>query len=400
MKKVVLLLLLLSSIHANEWYEFKPSEKLGISEFNMTDWLEKLAGIHGFVQNVGNDLMFEDGTKVKFYRRFEKAIRETGFKGTIIGSCFQAGSGPTHFYNLHTDVIMGLIDRHNYHGGGTGHTFHPGKCKNRSMVSEPGSGLLVSGFQQVKNAPFSFSEWMSLIQNEWIAEGSPIVAAYGMGVQGWDASYSFASDFPHFTETIHTPGIYNVMSPTQLALYPAMASMIYRNDVKEGEIVSIRIIHIPSLIDGKMGFWEDLLQDRDQKSFHGITPNKALACGRIAVDFVDEFTKTEKPDFVKYWERESKFITSNTRQLYWNYSKDGYFTINTPGTKGCIGFSEGKTFNLDEVEISIETPFAVVLVSSMDKKPIKKSKNLLVTTVARAKNTGMEYNEDKTQISF
>jgi hypothetical protein len=67
---------------------------------------------------------------------------------------------------------------------------------NAAMVSMPGSGLLSTGFQQVKNRPFFMSEWMSLIPTEWTAESSPLVAAYGLGLQGWDASYAFAWIIP------------------------------------------------------------------------------------------------------------------------------------------------------------------------------------------------------------
>jgi hypothetical protein len=52
-----------------------------------------------------------------FYRRFEKAIRDTGYKGPLVGSCWQAGDGISHYYNLHSDYLVGFIDRHNYFGG-------------------------------------------------------------------------------------------------------------------------------------------------------------------------------------------------------------------------------------------------------------------------------------------
>ena len=175
--------------------------------------------------------MYEE--QLKFYDKFEKAIRATGYKGTLVGSCWQAGSGLTHLLNLHADYKAGIIDRHNYFGGGGGHTLKPGKFNNSSMLGKIGSGLLSTGMQQVTDRPFAFSEWMSLIPNEWTAESAPIVAAYGMGLQGWDASYVFATDYPHFTPTIQNPsgGIYNATSPTQLSLYPALAAMIYRDDV-------------------------------------------------------------------------------------------------------------------------------------------------------------------------
>jgi hypothetical protein len=51
-----------------------------------------------------------------FYTRYNKAIRATGYKGPIVGSCWQAGSGVSHYYNLYSDYQAGIIDRHNYFG--------------------------------------------------------------------------------------------------------------------------------------------------------------------------------------------------------------------------------------------------------------------------------------------
>jgi hypothetical protein len=337
--------------------------------------------------------------QVKFYTKFKKAIRATGYEGPLVGSCWQAGSGVTHFYNLHADYIVGLIDRHNYFGGGTGHTLKPGKCNNEAMVSAPGTGLLATGMQQVINAPFSLSEWLSKLPNEWNAEGSPIVAAYGMGLQGWDASYSFASNYPHFTDKLDMPNVYNVMSPTQLTLYPALARMIYSNDLEEGEVISVRNVHIPSLKEGKVGFTEKVEQDWDNKEFESVVPAEALAIGRVGIKFTGEFKETDEPDLDRYWDKTEKKIISTTGQLEWNYTGKGYFTVNTSGTKGVIGFTEKRLLDLENVSLKIDNKFAVVLISSLEvNKDIKNSASLLVTAVARARNTDMKYSEDKTQL--
>ena len=337
--------------------------------------------------------------QVKFYTKFKKAIRATGYQGALVGSCWQAGSGVTHFYNLHADYIVGLIDRHNYFGGGTGHTLRPDKCNNGAMVSSPGSGLLETGMQQVIDAPFSLSEWLSKLPNEWNVEANPIVAAYGMGLQGWDASYSFASNYPHFTEKLNMPNVYNIMSPTQLSLYPALARMIYSNDIKEGQTISVRNVHIPSLKEGKIGFTEKVEQDWDNKEFTSVVPSEALAIGRVGIKFTEEFKNTAEPELNRYWNKEQKEIISTTGQLEWNYSGKGYFTINTPGTKGVVGFAKDQELNLGNLQLKSNNNFATILVTSLEKeKSIKKSKRLLVTAIARARNTGMQYNKDKTRL--
>jgi len=337
--------------------------------------------------------------QLTFYKKFIAAIRNTGYKGVIVGSCWQAGSGITHFYNLHTDYVAGAVDRHNYFGGGTGHRLVPGKFDNRAMVSTPGSGLLSTGFQQVIDRPFQISEWMSLIPTEWTTESAPLIAAYGMGLQGWDASYAFAMDFSHFTNTIQNGyGVYNVTSPTQLALYPALAAMVYRGDVKEAEVIANRNVYIADLKKGKLNFLEKTAQQYDVKSFESSVPLEALAIGKVTVSF-DGLEKPIEQNLDRYWNKEKKIITSVTGQLKWSYDGEGYATINTNGTKGLIGFTNGETLTLGNLEIQTNNKFAIILITSLEKdKTIDQAKHILVTTMARARNTGMEFNDDKSQL--
>ncbi len=332
--------------------------------------------------------------QVKFYEQFVKTIRETGYRGVIIGSCWQAGAGLAHWYNLHADYVAGAIDRHNYFGGGKGHQLQPGPFDNSAMVSQPGSGLLSTGFQQVSDRPFQLSEWMSLIPTEWTAEAAPLIAAYGLGLQDWDGSFAFAMDQPGFTKTIHTPGVYNVTAPTHLTLYPALAAMVYRGDVREGQPVAGRRINLGAMARGEQRYLEQTTQDYDRKSFAGQVPPAALAVGPVTLTFTDQSV----PDPVRFdpktVETATKRLTANTGQLLWDYSGNGFVKLTTPGTVGLIGFAPDTRVVSREVELSTPNPFAVVLVSSLEKKSLSEADRWLVTTIARARNTGMKFNED------
>src|ERR1019366_9428502 len=66
-------------------------------------------------------------------------------------------------------------------------------------------GLLRVGMDQVMNRPFSISEWTSVVPNEWVAEGPPVIAFYGLGLQGWDASFHFASNHSALRTTLSHP---------------------------------------------------------------------------------------------------------------------------------------------------------------------------------------------------
>lgn len=337
--------------------------------------------------------------QMKFYRKFEAAVRATGYKGPVVGSCWQAGTGLAHLLNLAADAQVGMIDRHNYFGGGQGHRLAPGKFDNAAMVSNIGSGLFSSGLQQVSNRPFAFSEWMSLIPNEWTAESAPIIATYGMGLQGWDASYVFATDFPQYTPTIHAGGggIYNATSPTQLALYPALARMIYRGDVKEGKTVVNRKVNLPSLLKGATPLNETVKQDFDRKVIEGSFPLQLMAAGKVVLNFSEE-NKTEMiSDLSSLWK--DSVVHSTTGELMWSEKGKGFFTINTPGTKGLVGFTNKEQLKLGEVTLKTDNEFAVVLVTSLDKeKAIDAASKILITTIARAQNTGMKFNADHTEL--
>ena len=56
----------------------------------------------------------------EFYARYVKALLDTGYEGEILASNRQAGRAFSHYYNLHSDSLVGLIDHHNYFGGGQG----------------------------------------------------------------------------------------------------------------------------------------------------------------------------------------------------------------------------------------------------------------------------------------
>ena len=339
-------------------------------------------------------------TQLAFYKKFEKAIRDTGYRGVLVGSCWQAGSGIAHYYNLAADYSVGMIDRHNYFGAG-GHQMQTGEIHNQAMIRFPGSGLLSTGLQQVIDRPFSFSEWMAKVPNEWTAEAAPLIAAYGMGLQGWDASFSFATDIPRFSRLLESErhGLYNATSPLHMGLYPALARLVYRGDIQESPVLATRNVHLPSLAEGKLGFAELVKQGHDVKVFTGTIPSETIAIGRCPAQFTETFQETAAPNLQAYWDKEAQIITSATDELTWYYGENQYATINSAGTKGLIGFARDQVVELDDWRLTCDNPFAVILITDLSKKGnLRTANKVLLTAVARARNTGMayEYQGDET----
>ena len=132
-------------------------------------------------------MMWTRDVQNKFYSRFVKAIRDAGYRGPLCGSPWQAPAMLPHYYNLRSDYLVGYIDRHNYFGGGL----------FDSLLAQPGTGYFSSGLQQVANRPFGLSEWITVYPSLYSADGPALIAAYGLGLQGWDASYEFQSQSAH-----------------------------------------------------------------------------------------------------------------------------------------------------------------------------------------------------------
>lgn len=332
-------------------------------------------------------------TQNAFYDRFVAAIRATGYRGAIVGSCWQAGSGVSHYYNLHADARVGVVDRHNYHGG-PGHDMRAGRVHAEAMVDAPGSGLLSSGFMQVAGRPFSLSEWIAMAPNEFVAEAAPIVAAYGLGLQGWDASFAFASNFPGHPDRLDAPNVYNADSPLHLGLYPALFRMVRRGDLAEAPTVAQRRVDLEALIDGRLDFDETVVQEGDVKTIRGDIDPALLAVGRVAVEFDPSAPSVPTASLDRHREPDNA-LRSATGQLAWTPGPRGFFTIHARGTRGVVGFVGGLQKRLGVVEIECRSPFAVVLVSSLDPdRGVDDARRLLVTAVARGRNTGQRYSDD------
>ncbi len=323
-----------------------------------------------------------------YYAKFLKAIRDTGYKGPVCGSPWQAPEMLPNFLNLKSDYLAGFIDRHNYFDVGNGTPI------DGTMLTHPGSGYLSSGLQQVADRPFGISEWISCSPLTYTADGPVLLAAYGMGLQGWDASYEFNSNLiqPNSTPFDNTVGgaqgsnnMWHVNTPTQLGQYPAISRMIFRGDVKQGDIISTRMVSTDDLTAGKFDFTEGNKSNGDVKEYTGACPPAALAAGRCVVQFPDKSTPSTLPDMSKY--TNGTVITSNTGELMWDSADKGYFTINTTGTKAVVGFAQGKAQTLGNVSITSLNPFASIILTAMDKtETLDNAKSALLTVMARAKN--------------
>ena len=320
----------------------------------------------------------------KFYERYAKAIHDAGYAGDLVASNWQAGRAISHFYNLSSDAKIGIVDRHNYFDG-----------LEASMLSNPGSGILGSGLMQVSNRPFMLSEWISTFPAEFAVEAPAIVGAYGMGLQGWDASFIFQNGDSAAVEPVMGGQPWEVMAPQNIGVFPAVSRQVLRGDVKTADLLATRYVDLPSLAKGQLGFDDRATQAGDVKSFNSATvPAASLAVTRCVVDFTDTPKVTEKFDPSKYLKDGA--YESSTGQLRWHPASDpqktgGWFTINTPGTQAVVGFAAGQKYDLGDVAIQPATNFGAIYVTAQEQTAtLANTHSMLIVALGRARNTGQK----------
>lgn len=317
-----------------------------------------------------------------FWTRFAAAVREAGYRGEVLASNWHAGRAFSHFYNLHSDAQVGMVDRHNYFGG------------RGSMLASAGSGMLSSGLCQVAGRPFSLSEWIHTRPNEYGAEGPAIIGAYGMGLQGWDVSFMFENGDDGAFRPVLGKEEWDVMAPHILGLQPLVARQVLRGDVAPAQQVAALRVHVPSLQQGRLGFADQAAAQGDVKTADSsAVPARALAVARCQVEFTDTPEPTPVFDLAPF--ATDGALVSSTGQLRWyegTAAASGSFTIDSPATKAVVGFAQGRRFELGGWSIASNTPFAAIYVTAAgrDDRDLATAPRILIGAVARARNTGMK----------
>ena len=319
-----------------------------------------------------------------------------------MSTAWKAGGPAASAANLWTDDAVGAIDRHNYAGGGAGgHGITTGPVNNETHLSKPGRAILSSGLWQVEDKPFIMTEWTQKPPNQWKAELSPLMAFYGMGLQGWDASYHFAGSRSAMGNGWPSMNSYVTETPHYIGQFPALAFAIYNDHFHEGALVAARRLSTAEIFagmdaldqtHGRMGY------DENELLSHGDTPVEALAIGRVTLKIADGQLPSHLASLSDWWDARRQTVRSSTGQLTWDYDKQ-VVTIHSEKTQGVVGFAGGGSYDLPGATIeSIDTSFVSLLLTPLDDRPLIESTHMLVTALARDKQYGTVYNEDGSQL--
>jgi hypothetical protein len=351
---------------------------------------------------MGDFIRFLAEMQRQTYETYQQRLRDLGYKAVTVSTAWYAGGPAASAANLWTDDAMGAIDRHNYCGGGAGgHSITTGKVNNQTHLDKPGRGILSSGLWQVEDKPFIMTEWTQKPPNQWKAEIAPLMAFYGLGLQGWDASYHFAGSRSYMGNGWPNMSSYVTETPHYIGQFPALAFAIYNGHFAEGRIVSARRLSTNAVFAGVDALDQTsgrIGGDENELLAHGDTPVEALAAGRVTLKVADGLPPSYLAPLADWIDGRTQTVQSNTGQLTWDYA-DKVVTLHSDKTQGLIGFAAGGTYDLPAVTVKdITTPFISLLFTPLDNRPLIESGHILITAMARDKQLGAVYNDDGTEL--
>ena len=350
-------------------------------------------------RRLGDFIHFLTDLQRRFYERREKEYREAGYKAVTVTTAWRAGGPAADPANLYCDTAMDMVDRHNYCGGGVGgHGIRKGKVNNETHLAQAGSRILSSGMYQVEDRPFCITEWTQLPPNQWKAEIAPLFAFYGMGLQGWDASYHFLNGRTRIGDGWPGLSSYVTDTPHYIGQFPALAFAIYKGHIREAPIVAARRLKVDDLFLGIDPLRQDFSGGGyDEKTPVGnlATPTEVLAIGRVTVSF--DGKRSGKQDWSRYWDQERKIVRSVTGDLAWDMAAR-VVTVTSPKTQAVIGFAGGTMHDLPGVRAEIKTPFVSLIFTPLDDEELMKSRHILITALGQDKQTGTRYSADGTML--
>ncbi len=265
-----------------------------------------------------------------------------------------------------------------------------------------------TNLKQVAGKPFVISESTWVHPNVYQSEGPLLMAAY-QSLTGIDGFYWFAMNKPTWNDD-PTMSFFNVKgqhpwfkwtaSVPQLAgMFPANALLYRQGYLKRGQPVVIEERSLDQLWDRKPSLIaenETFDPLRDETDLSGAKGGAGEQVSRLAflvgpVQWKPEGAPatSKVADLSPYIDAKRKTVVSNTGQITLNY-ETGLCTVNAPNAQGVTGFlhDAGGKFALDDVTIESENHYATIQIVSMDGKPLRESRKVLVQAGTTARLTG------------
>ncbi len=365
-------------------------------------------------------LLFLGEIQRNYYKEMRSHLKSIGVRVPVAGTNQQ-------FVMIDTaiDAMGDFMSRNQYwrHPHRSARPFY--KFSNEAFLNveipETRNPLSVIARTSVAGKPQGVAEFNFPWPNEYRCEGLLTASAYAC-LQDWDLFLLFSYGLDGKTLSMFR----SASDPARWGTFPAAALMFHRHDVRQARN-EIHVVHTPEAQatlhpHTRRARYTNYRYLTFLSKVRNVFPqgtcrssaDVVLACGPsvnatvTGIEKVFRFTENpwEKWLYPKFVETASacglpgyeamhpraKEFKSDTGQLLLNYG-DGLLTINTPCTKGAIGYlaKQGEAIRLDGFSVECKTEFAAVTATSLDGLPIGRSRRILVTSVGKAENTAQGF---------
>jgi hypothetical protein len=244
----------------------------------------------------------------------------------------------------------------------------------------------------VAGKPYTVSEVNNPFPNDWDSEGIPILAAYA-AFQDWDAViwYTFEPKASPDWKPYIGDAFDISLDPVKMPQLAAGALMFLRGDVSPANSTVLRSYTHEQIFDSTL-----LLPATDRPYF---TPGFPLAIplqhGSRILSLVSAPAPPVPAPIV------SNPIVSDTGQLAWYHSSamTGLVTVDTPRSQALIGFVKANGKSVSNLSADVQNRFCTIVLTSLEPQPIARASKLLLTLGSRVENTGMRWNERRSNLS-
>ena len=301
-------------------------------------------------------------------------IRGTGYKGPIAGTNMW---GDNRHWSLPSLTTGDVIDVHAYDG--------ELRLDTNPHLAPTFVHFIASA--SVEGYPVTVSEWNLPVPVRDRYVGPLWVAAIG-ALQGWDAPMHYAYSMTKLEQPYNVDAWSALYDPGQMALMPAAA-------------VAFRLGHIlPAKTTFRVQLDKAATYGAETSVLHNATIRTLIEQSRIVIALPDieeldwDTPRPATPGATTvtdlhhdYLPATGSSVISDTGQIRRDWEQ-GILTVDTPGSQWAVGWLGGRTITLSDVELNVTTKHAGVTFTALDGAPLRSSKSILVSVVARVVTDG------------
>ena len=342
---------------------------------------------------------FISDSHLNAYEIMESDLRSYGYKGLITVTTLY---GSNRVSMTHVNAQSGFVDSHDYKN-------HP------SVNNRMGTGSALGAFptsimananldiighfmnENVYGKPHTITEWEVCQMNPYLYEGSPLMAVFSC-MQVWQPFYfgtgvntfgiqdngleggPIINYYDNYHPNLNSTGFFTSYDqPIQMAEMPVAGIVLERGDFKEAER---GFYHRYSAND----YWNNLKPRLGNKGNIGMIGKTGLSFDNVAYD--EDYNDNEVLYRAVMSEKLGKPFVSITGEVETDI-ENNTFRANSERTQYVLGTIGGKTLEVDDMIVQLDTEKCAVSLTSIDgMEPIWDADKALLTVAGDARNSG------------